>query len=308
MVTPALFATSLAMGKAKIMRNKPAILVWVQDLYGLGISETGSAGGLVGRIVTGVEQRTLASASGVAVIHPRFAKHVTQNLGVDPNRLGIVRNWTHLQSLPVVDVPSVRSIHGWNAEETVVLHAGNMGVKQGLANVVAAARLADAQSLPLRFVLLGNGSQLQSLKSQATGIARIQFIETLPEGGFQEALAAADILLVNEKLGVSEMAVPSKLTSYFSTGRPVIAVSDMDGATAGEVLSAGAGLVVEPADPQLLLEAALLLSKNPKIAAGYGANGLRYRQLFLSDEAAILNFENFIRSVSERLSGEPDHK
>ena len=37
----------------------------------------------------------------------------------------------------------------------IALHAGNMGVKQGLENVVEAARQADATRSPVRFVLLG---------------------------------------------------------------------------------------------------------------------------------------------------------
>lgn len=36
---------------------------------------------------------------------------------------------------------------------------GAMGIKQGLENVVAAARMCDVKELKLRFVLLGSGSQ-----------------------------------------------------------------------------------------------------------------------------------------------------
>jgi hypothetical protein len=43
---------------------------------------------------------------------------------------------------------------GWPPDETIVRHAGAMGTKQGLENVVDAAALADEQNRPIRFVLL----------------------------------------------------------------------------------------------------------------------------------------------------------
>ncbi|MEB0141401.1 hypothetical protein QN363_20505, partial [Undibacterium sp. CCC2.1] len=83
--------------------------------------------------------------------------------------------------------------------------------------------------------------------------SRLQFIDSLDDFGFQRALASADILLVNEKLGVSEMAVPSKLTSYYNAGRPVIAATDRRGVTAAEIESAGGGVVVDAEVPQAII-------------------------------------------------------
>ena len=44
------------------------------------------------------------------------------------------------------------------------------------------------------------------------------------------------------------MSLPSKLTTYFAMGRPVIAVTRSDGTTAAEIRRADAGLIVEPGD------------------------------------------------------------
>ena len=82
----------------------------------------------------------------------------------------------------------MRAAHGWPSTDTVALHAGNMGVKQGLENVVEAARLADARGLPIRFVLLGDGNQREALLARAQGITRLQFLDALPEADFQATL------------------------------------------------------------------------------------------------------------------------
>jgi colanic acid biosynthesis glycosyl transferase WcaI len=149
---------------------------------------------------------------------------------------------------------------------TLAVHAGNMGAKQGLENVVDAARLADEKNAPVRFILVGAGSERQALDEYARGVSRLSFADPLAENEFRLALGAADVLLVNEKPGVSEMAMPSKLTSCFGASRPVIAATDRHGITASEIAAIDAGVVVEAGDPAGLLEAIMPLRDDPELA------------------------------------------
>jgi glycosyltransferase involved in cell wall biosynthesis len=116
---------------------------------------------------------------------------------------------------------------------------------------------------------------------------RLQFISPIPTSEFSTVLASADILLVNELAGMTEMSVPSKLTSYFSTGRPVLAAVDAGSVTAAELESAGAGVRVAPDDPEALLEAAEALATDPELSNRLGASGLRYRRTTLSADTAL---------------------
>lgn len=288
-VSPALLATFVAMTRAQVTHRSTPTVVWVQDLYSLGLSETGQGSGLILRMMRAIEGWVLRSADCVVVIHERFATRVNRDFGVPHHRIEVVRNWTHLTADSPTDVDAVRNQFGWGADEIIVLHAGNMGVKQGLMNVVHAARLADQQQSSVRFVFLGEGSERTSLAREAMGIERIQFIDPLPGPQFQAALQAADVLLVNEKQGISEMSVPSKLTSYFNAGKPVLAASDVLGATAEEITAAGAGLVVPAGDPQALLEGATRIGREAE-AAEWARNGLRYRRTVLDEETALDRF------------------
>ncbi len=72
----------------------------------------------------------------------------------------------------------------------------------------------------------------------------VEFISSLPDDEYALALVAADVFVVNELPGVSGMAVPSKLTSYFASGRPVVAATDIGGVTSEEVLASGSGVCV----------------------------------------------------------------
>ncbi|GAA1469875.1 hypothetical protein GCM10017607_11460 [Microbacterium thalassium] len=298
-VSPALIASLLAVLRARITHPGTPFVVWVQDLYTLGLAETGQGRRGVVQIMSAIEGTLLRMADRVVVIHGRFADRIAEDFGVPRERIEVIRNWSHLAPAPDIDIEAARSRFGWSDRETVVLHAGNMGLKQGLHNVVEAAREAHRTGAPIRFVLLGAGSELAKLKAAGADLPTLQFMEPLDDDGFAAALAGADILLVNELQGVAEMAVPSKLTSYFAAGRPVVAATNVDGITADEVRTAEAGVVVPAGAPAELVEAIIGVASDPEAARRMGENGRRYRHTVLGEEAAVDSFS----AMLDRLIG-----
>lgn len=303
-VSPALFSTAMAAMRARILHRNAPFVVWVQDLYWLGMSETGQGHGKAGRVIRKVEGWLLRHADRVVVIHDRFKARIVGDFGVAPEKVEVIRNWTHIPPLPPIDRAAARERLGWG-DELVVLHAGNMGVKQGLDNVLDAAQLASDRGTRVRFVLLGSGGEQPRLRAEGANISTLQFIDPLPDAAFSEALVAADVLLVNERVGVSEMAVPSKLTSYFSTGRPVLAATDVRGITADEVRAAEAGIVVRAGDAEELLAGALSLGNDRETATRLGENGRRYRQTVLDEAHAIDRFATLLRRL---IDGDDDNR
>ncbi|WP_274380767.1 glycosyltransferase family 4 protein [Nesterenkonia muleiensis] len=301
-VSPALLSTWIAMLRARLTNRRAPTIVWVQDLYGLGLSETDQGSRGVVRAINAIERRVLRNASRVIVIHDRFARRVSEDFGIPMDRIEVVRNWTHIPTPPSVDRVAVRKMLGWRSDETVILHAGNMGVKQGLENVVEAARLASQRDENVRFVFLGGGSEKGRLQELAGSISHVQFLDPLPDDEFVAALQTADILLVNEKKGVAEMAVPSKLTSYFNAGKPVLAATDEQGITAQELRAARAGVVVPAGDPAGLLDAAVALAATSDSARTMGENGVRYRHTVLDKETALDRFTEILDSLTSRRS------
>jgi colanic acid biosynthesis glycosyl transferase WcaI len=297
LVSPALFATLITIARAKVTRGRPAVVVWVQDLYGLGVSETGALGQRGARIMSRIESAVLNSADEVVVIHERFKNYVTRELGVSVGKVSVVRNWTHLSG-SAVNATTYRDHFEWSADEIIVLHAGNMGAKQALENVVEAARLADATGARVHFVLMGDGSKRAELEELGRGIKQLTFINPVDEKHFRGALAAADILLVNEKPGVTEMAVPSKLTSYFAAGRPVLAATDMGSITADEVELAKAGARVDAGNPAKLLDGALALGKDRARSDAFGRNARKFQEDVLSSGAALGHYAEIINRLA----------
>lgn len=296
-VSPALISSGLAVLRASLTPRRPAIATWVQDIYSRGVIET--SGGKTGfaSFVNRIESWILRSSDGVVAIHDRFSQFLVTSLGVDPKQVVVIRNWTHLPPSPASGAKEMRKRLGWADSDLIVLHAGNMGKKQGLENVVQAARIAEERSSDVRFVLMGDGNQRRSLEALARGAKRLEFLSPLPAGDFQLALAAADFLLVNELPGVKDMAVPSKLTSYFNAGVPVIAATDEGSVTASEIEASGGGMRVNAADPAALVDLAEQLGKDTQTASKLGARGLQFRRDTLSEASALHHYDEFITSL-----------
>lgn len=297
--SPALFSTALAAVRATSGRSRPAFGVIVQDLYASGVGETGQAGRRTAQALSRVEGWVLRQADGVSVIHDRFKRRVVESFNVPAHRVEVIRNWAHVPSVGRFDREGFRRWMGWG-DETIVLHTGAMGEKQGLANVVAAGRAAERAGAPLRFVLVGQGSQRAELERVAHGCRAVEIRDPLPNGAYARALRAADILLVNERPGVKEMAVPSKLTSYFSAGIAVLAATEEDSTTAEEVAASGAGVRVGPGDPEALVAAALHLRGNRELSTELGSRGPAYCAKVLSEASSLDAYEAWMLKLHHR--------
>ena len=168
-----------------------------------------------------------------------------------------------------------------------------MGAKQGLEHVVDAAALADQSEDRLKIVLMGDGNQREDLERRAKGSRTIDIIDGVPESEFTDVLAAADVLLLHERPGVVEMRVPSKLTSYFAAGRPVLAATGGRSTAAEEIRASGAGIVIEPGDPEALLEGMRSLASRP-VSNEMGMRGQAYARESLSEIDALDAYRSWV--------------
>ncbi|MEL4505642.1 glycosyltransferase family 4 protein [Luteococcus sp. H138] len=274
-VSPALISTGLQVLRSKLP-GQPPVTVWVQDLYSNGAREIGG-NNRVGHVLESVESAILRAADGVLVIHERFRRHVVDDLGVDDAKVCVSRNWSHIDISLSADPAEVRRKYFGDAK-MVAIHTGNMGAKQGLENIVEAARLADQRGSSVVFGLVGNGSRHDALVAAGAGVKHLVFVPSLGDAEYAAMLQCADVLIVNEKPGLRESAVPSKLTSYFIQGKPVVAATEADSATADEVRVAEAGPIIAPGDPASLLDIVEDMAGSVRRASRYGANARRFAE------------------------------
>jgi colanic acid biosynthesis glycosyl transferase WcaI len=271
----------------------------IQDLMGLSAEQSGMQGGRrVASLVARSELAALSRASKVGVISGSFGS-VLVGAGIAPDLITVMPNFTHVVASTATRNEARREL-GWPLDEHVVLHTGNMGLKQDLANVVEAARLAqdDPASSQVTFVLMGDGSQRRQLEKKARSIDSMRIVDPLPDDLYPLALASADVLLLNERPSVRDMSLPSKLTSYFASGRCVVGAVGADGATAGEILRSGAGTLVPAGEPAALLHTVQALLGDERSRVRMGMRGRDYARTHLGRNAAR---ERGLRFVADLL-------
>lgn len=295
-VSPVLL--TVAAGILRRRRGRTALGVVTQDLYSRALLETGMTSARTARVGAKLEGALLGRADGIAVVHENFARNLA-GLGVDPDVVTVIRNWSHV-GRSTADPADTRARLGWKPDQTIALHAGNMGLKQGLGNVVDAARLAADAGSDVRFVIMGDGGQRRQLEELAAGVPTIEFMDPLPDGEFEDALAAADVLVLNEATTVAEMSVPSKLTSYFAAARPVVAATAQRSAASAEIERSGGGVRLDTGDPAALLAAVERFGADPDRAAVVGDRGRAYAEEHLTADAAARAYGVWVEELAAR--------
>lgn len=299
-VTPSLGGGVLA-ALAGLRSRVPYVLM-IQDLVGQAArqSELDTAG-TVSAALGATEVLLARRAAHVAVVAEGFRSHLVER-GVPPERVHRVRNPVHMQP-PRRARAEVRRRLGWADEEFVVLHSGNMGLKQGLENVIRAARLAEG-ARRIRFVLQGDGSQRPRLEREARElrVGNVDFLPLAPAGELAEVLAAADVLLLNQRRQIRDMSLPSKLTCYFASGVPVLAAVAGGSEAGRDVIASGGGVLVEPERPDELVRGLTKLMNAPEQRRQLGMAGRAFAEAELNPDTLISQMERLLQAT---LAGRP---
>jgi glycosyltransferase involved in cell wall biosynthesis len=253
----------------------------VTDLVGNAAVQSGTTSGHVAKVVAAAEYRVLRRADRVGVITTKFNPALISG-GVDADRIIEVPLFSHVGRVDLTPAAARRAL-GWPEDgRLTVVHTGNMGMKQGLEHVLDAARLAnDRHAAAIEFVFVGDGSTRAFLQRQAAGLDGVRFLDLVPDEDYPVVLAAADVLLIHERPGVSEMSLPSKLTSYTTASRPIVAAVGSNSMTESLLSSRNAALVVPNGDPAALVDGLLRVRND---------HALRAR---LVDAARLLGQEQF---------------
>ena len=234
-------------------RTETHFKVLVQDLMAAAAEQSGMSGGrAVASIVAQLEGWCLRRADSIGLISESFRDRVL-DFGVNPNVLSFTPNYPQSHVTPV-DVREARAILGWPEDKYIVVHTGNMGLKQDLPAVLDSAEVLEKSEPNVSFYLIGDGSQKPFLAERAASQTNVHFLPLVDDATYSTVLGAADALLVNESPRQVDMSVPSKLTSYEAARRPIIVRTSFEGATRRAITDSQSCLWIDAADSNSLVD------------------------------------------------------
>lgn len=286
-------------GKRIAMKLSVPFGLIVQDLSGAGAKQSGLKGGaLISKIALAVEGLLLKAADAMVVVSPAMRK-VILGLGIEATLVTQIMNYS-ARNIMNINRDSARANLGWTSDDFVVIHTGNMGAKQNLENVVESAKLLG-RDVNIKIYLVGHGNQEVKLKRLCESIENIDVLPAVADDQYSALLSAADLLLVNERSTQLEMSLPSKLTSYLLSGRPVIAAVPKNGATWNFL--EGIAELVEAGKPSLLAKAIRELSQDPEKRIDLASKGLGYARINLGAEFGRRQYLDWVNSLIQSNHG-----
>lgn len=299
-VEPPLFLLAPAWILKILCRSK--LWLHVQDLevdaaFDLGLLK----GAWARRLALGLEKRLMGACTRVSTISWRMMDRL-RDKGLPPSKLFMFPNWVTLDQ-PDVQAGAERPEHRpdhyrqllkLQAEDHLVMYAGNMGAKQGLEVVVDAARLMQARN-HVHFLLVGDGPARQGLQTRAQGLNHVYFLPLQPADMLPLLLASADVHVLPQRLAAADLVMPSKLAGMMASGKPVVACTRQD--TEIAAVLEGRGLIVPPEDAAALAQGIEEMLASPEAAAAMGQAALAHVRQSLMQEPVLTDFEDALKQL-----------
>ena len=263
----------LALG---VLQRKPMIYS-VHEIYPeVGVKLGIFRHRLVIRAIAWMERLCCWRASYVRVLSEGH-RRVLESKGIPETKLSVIWDWADTDFIRPLPRRNPFSAQWGLDDRFVAMYAGNLGLTQGLEQVVEAARLLEGEPA-IRLVLVGDGAGKSSLQRlvEGAGLRNVQFIPLQERELLPWVLASADVSLIMLRMGMGRDSVPSKCYSIMASGRPIIACVDEGCDTRDLIERAGCGVWVQPQGGGALAEAILDLFRGEAYRARLGALGRAY--------------------------------
>jgi colanic acid biosynthesis glycosyl transferase WcaI len=285
---------------AKAVRRTPYVLIaqdiWPDSVTRGGFLRPSRLTCLVECVLGWFVCAAYSGASAVSVISPG-AQDLLAARGVPHNKLSLIYNWVDEEIFaPQARNPVDRAEFTGNADDFVLLYAGNLGRAQGLTTAIDAIAMSPAR---VRLVIAGDGVEEHALRQHAARVApeRVRFLGRQPMAEMSRLTSSADAQLVMLRdLPLYRTTMPSKVQAVLASGSAVICT--VPGDAADVVRRSGAGLVAVPDDPKALSEAIVAMADmNDGERAEMGRRAREFYEREMAEAVGGRRLDGLLRTV-----------
>jgi colanic acid biosynthesis glycosyl transferase WcaI len=219
---------------------------------------------------------------------------------ISEDRVRLFPNWADTEFVrPLQRDDEIRREFGAGPDDVLVLHAGNMGEKQGLELILdAAERLRERPEI--KFAMVGAGAARERLQQMADKrrLDNLRFYPLQPLERLPLMLAAGDVHLVVQRREAADLVMPSKLTNILSAGRASIATVDPNTAVHEVLNDHDCGVTIPPESATELAASIVALADDVGLRERLERNARRYAESHLQKDRLLSNFEAELRSLA----------
>lgn len=279
--------------KACVKYNIPYI-VPIQDIYPECMLTKGHFPGFIKKIIKKllmpIDTYYQKYAAKVRTISNEMAEYLSKTRNIERQKYLVVNNWQN-------DEDFLKEICPPQNEKIVFAYVGSINLH---ANVDLMIRAFSEAKIPnSEFKIYGGGNQKEACQNlvRDLGLDNVSF-DFVSRHQIPEVQASADVLMLALPEGNGNLCLPSKLTSYMMSGKPVLASVDQDSSTKRILEGERCGKTVPPDDKDALINGfkyfAKLTSEDRK---KMGENSREYALKHLTREVNLQKVVSTIKSI-----------
>lgn len=282
--------------KACVKYNIPYI-VPVQDIYPESlltkIPNICGSHAIVKMLLSGRDKYYLKHAAKVRTITDSMANYLSTSRGIARERFLSVANWQNDEEFD--DYKSTFRKNG----KTVFMFVGNNNKQANVELMIRAYHAAKLDNAEFR--IMGGGNAKADCIALAKELGHDDIIfDVVPKGMVAAVQKEADVMVLALIGGTGTQGVPSKLTAYMFSGKPVIASMDAEADAAHMITEAKAGAVTKADDVDSFANLfKLMASASDNSLQEMGDNSRRFAEERLSRKANIGAVCDCIKSIIE---------
>ena len=235
--------------KACVKYNIPYI-VPIQDIYPECLLTKANYPGIVKKTIEAVlkpiDKYYQKHAYRVRTISDEMADYLSNTRNVSRDKYLVVNNWQNdddFKKLPETE----------KNDKLVFEYVGSINVHANVDLMIKAFAEANIQNSELK--IYGGGNQKEACQQlvKDLGVTNVSF-GFVSRNEIPTVQAAASVLILALPTGNGNLCLPSKLTSYLLSGRPVLASVDQDSSTKRILEGEGCGKTVVPDDKEAFIK------------------------------------------------------
>ncbi len=277
-----LFAMSRLAKKMK--NNNRPYLFWWQDVYSIAIAGSFRKFGIlewpIRKYLISLEKKILRESHSVVAISPNF-EPIYRSWKQDMKKFSIYPNWTPIHLFPKKQ-PSAANLH-----RKLAVYAGTLGLKHKPELLLQLADDSEFQEAAGVVVVVSEGYGRKFLERPENKRQNIELYDFLPIPELAQLFSDASVLIAILEPNASTFSVPSKIMSYLSAGKPIVASIDPVNASAKIIKEIGAGFVVAPADSvRDFSKAVTMIISNTNLSISMSKASTKYSEKYFDGKVA----------------------
>ena len=268
------------------------IILWVQDIYSEAIKKVLLKKiSILSRIIhwyyLRIEKYCVKNSNRVIFITHRFKKYFKNQ---NHSKSTVIENWGALQNKVKNNIKKKWKKKLKLKNEFIFLYAGTLSYKHDFQLFFKLSEnFKDS-----KVIIFSEGKFAEILKKKSKKHKNLIVKNWVDFNELQSIFSLADVLLVSLSKEAGEFSVPSKILSYFYSGKPILGMIPSQNLASKKIIRLKTGYIAEPGDFDVFLKKAQKLYESKTLRRKMGLNALNYAKRHFDIKAITNKFEKIL--------------